>query len=241
MLSLCQCQNVNHCKYLGLILDQTMKWEYHVNQICLTVSKYIGLFYRIRELLSAEYLNKLYKALILPRTSYCDVVCGNCNKKLQDRIEPLQNRAGRAILKVPVRTPSSLIRDKLGWNSLYHRRRNNLCLAVYKCLSGNVPESLHGIFTTLRNKHTLNTRGCTNGNISLIVKPRTEAGRRTFIFRGTQIWNALPANTKNHFQLAYQISKNGSNQFQFHSFRIKNVFYILFVVILLQLSQWILK
>jgi len=158
--------------------------------------------------LPAKHLNTLYKALVLPRISYCDVVWGNCSKKLQERVERLQNRAGRAILKVPVRTPTCMIRDKLGLKSLYHRRRDNLSLAVYKCLAGNVPVSLHGIFTTVKNNHKYSTRGSTNGNIALKVKPRTEAGRRTFIFRGTQVWNSLHTNSKNPFPVSTTSFKN---------------------------------
>ncbi|XP_072048316.1 scavenger receptor cysteine-rich domain-containing protein DMBT1-like [Amphiura filiformis] len=78
-------------------------------------------------------------ALVLPRLSYWDIVWGICNFTLQKRIERLQNRAGRAILKVPVRTPSSFIRDWLGWKRPSDRRHDNLCITVLKCLAGLVP------------------------------------------------------------------------------------------------------
>ena len=95
-------ENVYDCKYLGVVLDQTMSWKLHTNQICQNVSKYLGLFYGIREWLATDQLNTSYKALALPHLSYHDVTWGNCNDNLQTKIDQLQKRAGRAILKVPV-------------------------------------------------------------------------------------------------------------------------------------------
>ena len=201
-------ENVNDCKYLGVVLDQTMSWKPHVNQICLNVSKYIGLFYRIREWLATDQLNTIYKELVLPRLSYCDVVWGNCNGTLQTKIERLQKRAGRAILKVPVRTPSSILLDKLNWTLLSDRRRRNLHIAVYKCLAKLVPQGLQNYFTLVQNKHGHQTRGSSNGNISLSFKPNTEAGRRTFLFRGGKAWNDLPTETKTPLPICAAVFKS---------------------------------
>ena len=201
-------ENVSKCKYLGLTLDPKICWEPHINQICCNVSKYIGLLYRIREWLSADQLNTIYKALVLPRLSYCDIVWGNCNYTLQNRIERLQNRAGRAILRVPVRTPSSFIRDRLGWKLLSDRRHDNLCITVFKCLAGLVPEGLNDVFTLIRNNHGHNTRGSSHGNIALNFKPRTEAGRRSFLFRGAKAWNSLQSDLKYPIPTSTSIFKN---------------------------------
>ena len=73
-------------------------------------------------------------------------------------MERLQKRAGRAILKVPVRTPSYLVRNKLGWNELVDRRHKNLRVAVFKCLAGLVPVGLKDTFTLVRDSHGHNTR-----------------------------------------------------------------------------------
>ena len=82
--------------------------ELYVDQITKSVTKYIGLFYRIRKYLSQESLKILHNSILLPRIDYCDAVWGNCSKYLRDRIERLQIRSARAILRVPVRTNSDL-------------------------------------------------------------------------------------------------------------------------------------
>ena len=199
-LSLCmsgeQLETVDQCKYLGVILDQSLKWDAQIDQTCKKVSKYIGMMYRIRPLLATTHMNTIYKAIILPRLTYCDTVWGNCSSTLCTRIERLQNRAGRAILKVPVRTSSQLIRERLDWKSLSDLRYEHLCVLVYKCVAGFVPQYLQATFSSVKNYHSYKTRGSTQGNMALNLKPRTEAGRRTFLFRGAKAWNALDAQLK---------------------------------------------
>ena len=121
---------------------------------------------------------------------------GNCSSTLCTRIERLQNRAGRAILKVPVRTSSQLIRERLDWKSLSDLRYEHLCVLVYKCVAGFVPQYLQATFSSVKNYHSYETRSSTQGNMALNLKPRTEAGRRTFLFRGAKAWNALDAQLK---------------------------------------------
>ena len=43
-----------------------------------------------------------------------------------------KKRAGGAILEVPVRTPSSILFDKLNWTLLSGRKSNNLRTAVFR-------------------------------------------------------------------------------------------------------------
>ena len=99
-------------KYLGLHFDQYLSWNLHVDQITKSVTKYTGLFYRIKKYLSQESFKIVYNSILLPRIYYCDVVWGNCSKYLRDRIERLQTRSARAILRVPVRTNSSISAKK---------------------------------------------------------------------------------------------------------------------------------
>jgi hypothetical protein len=183
-------ETVQSFKYLGLHFDPTLSYNCHIDHISSSVSKYIGLFYRIRNYLSQESLIILYKSLILPRIDYCDVVWGNCNKILQDRIERLQIRTARAILRVPIRTSSVFLRAKLGWTTLDQRRNYHLNLTVYKCMAGLVPAALCNYFTTVADSHNIQTRSHTFGKIRPI-KPALEYGRRSFHYRGALAWNNL--------------------------------------------------
>ena len=204
-------ETVSSFKYLGLHFDQTLSWNIHVDHITKSVVKYIGLFYRIRKYLSQESLTILHNSLVLPRIDYCDGVWGNCSKFLRDKIDRLQNRSARAILRLPVRTSSEYLRKKMGWDTLEQRRNYHLSVTVFKCLSGLAPPVLcNNYFTLVVNSHSINTRSSAQGKIRPI-KPLLEYGKRSFQYRGALTWNKLdnsiisplPVNTST-FKSRYQ-------------------------------------
>ena len=73
----------------------------------------------------------LYNAVALPHLDYCSVVWANCTKKLQTRLEGLQNYDMRVILQVPARTPSSISGAKLRWVTLEQHRALQRLRAVH--------------------------------------------------------------------------------------------------------------
>ena len=57
-------------KYLGLYVDETLRWSTHIQRLSLQLARYAGIFYRIRNLVPKETLRMLYHSLILSRIQY---------------------------------------------------------------------------------------------------------------------------------------------------------------------------
>ena len=51
-------------KYLGLIIDDRLSWETHINDLCNTLVKYIGIFYHIRNFLPKSAALQIYYLFI---------------------------------------------------------------------------------------------------------------------------------------------------------------------------------
>jgi len=51
--------NVHYCKYLGLYINQDLKWTIHIDQLCGKLQKVAGIFYRIRSKLSQTCLTAI--------------------------------------------------------------------------------------------------------------------------------------------------------------------------------------
>ena len=68
-------------KYLGLYVDETLRWYTHIQQLSLQLARYAGIFYRIRNLIPRETLRMLYHSLILSRLQYGILIWGNAAKK----------------------------------------------------------------------------------------------------------------------------------------------------------------
>ena len=57
-------------KYLGVIVDGTLTWKYHNDNIASKISKTIGIITRLRYFVPLSTLQNIYRCLILPYITY---------------------------------------------------------------------------------------------------------------------------------------------------------------------------
>ena len=84
-------------KYLGVILDNQMKWKDHISLISLKVSRAIGMIKYAKKVLPTNLLKMLYLGLVEPHLRYCCSVWGACGVTSRKTLDKLQNRAIRII------------------------------------------------------------------------------------------------------------------------------------------------
>ena len=118
---------------------------------------------------------------------------------LCDRLQRLQNRAGRIITFRDYNTRSADIPQDLRWDTLEQRRSKQLTISVFKSLNNLYPESLKNMFKPTFRVHSYNVRGASN-NI-FVPKPCTEAAKRAFSYRGAVMWNGLENVVKDEINL----------------------------------------
>ena len=92
-----QIKRVNNIKYLGVYLDENLKWANHIDNPWTKISHSINCLKQDRNYASLDILQVIYNALIQPVFDVCDVVWGNLNKGLASRIKKLQNHAARIV------------------------------------------------------------------------------------------------------------------------------------------------
>src|SRR6266516_6367542 len=63
-------KKVNSIKYLGVYLDENLDWKIHIHDICQSLRKYVGIFYKLSLKLPKNILRLLYFALVYPRILY---------------------------------------------------------------------------------------------------------------------------------------------------------------------------
>jgi hypothetical protein len=74
----------DHIKYLGVMIDDTISWKYHIPYICSRVSRGIGIFSKLRHYLSITQLKQLYYNIICPHISYAITAWGStCKSNLK--------------------------------------------------------------------------------------------------------------------------------------------------------------
>ena len=190
-------KRVQTTKYLGIHLDENLKWTEHVDKLCSKVNRSISGLKQARDYVPSDVLNSIYTSLIQPVFVYCDVVWDNLDQGLATRIQKLQNRAARIITFQGYGVRSAQIRKQLNWEELASRRQRHLSLLMYDTVNGNVPSYLSDLFSNVceNNPYKSMLRN-TEYNVVLDHVPKTEYYKRSFSYRGGMLWNSLPNDIK---------------------------------------------
>ena len=70
----------NSVKYLGLTIDENLKFSDHIKLVHDKIIKYVGIFYKIRHKLPYQYLKGLYFATVYPHILYGVEIYANTHK-----------------------------------------------------------------------------------------------------------------------------------------------------------------
>ena len=84
-------------KCLGVLLDEKLTFETHIEYICKKACADIGALRRIKPFVPICTLVTLYRSLIEPYFDYCSPLWDTCGMQLKDNLRKFKNRAGRVI------------------------------------------------------------------------------------------------------------------------------------------------
>ena len=126
-------------KYLGVILDESLSWNAHVNYLISKVSKRLGILGRTRGSISMHTADIIYRSFILPVLDYCDTVWNCCGRINAGYIEKLQRLAARIIMQT---NSSDEALAHLRYDTLGLRRETHALNLVKKCLNKRYPQFL---------------------------------------------------------------------------------------------------
>ena len=86
---------VQSTKSLGVVFDQRLVWEEHLDSLCKRDSSRLAALKQARHYVHQDTILTIYNAVIKPLFDYCDAIRGNLKKTVTARLQKLQNRAAR--------------------------------------------------------------------------------------------------------------------------------------------------
>ena len=92
-------KQVTHTRFLGVNINDRLMWTEHINEICLKISKVLGVMSKLKHTLPSYTLLMLYNSLILPHLSYANMLWACSSQGRMNRLHLLQKRALRIIEK----------------------------------------------------------------------------------------------------------------------------------------------
>ena len=110
-------------KYLGLFLDQKLKFSEHIDDKISKITKGINVLRKLCLVLPRSSLLTIYKSFIRPHLDYADVVYDQPNiNSLSEKIESIQYNAALAITGAIRGSSKEKLYQELGLESLKDRR-----------------------------------------------------------------------------------------------------------------------
>ena len=101
-------ENVSDIKFLRVTVDNRLSWKPHISNICKTISRNIGVIYRLKFHIPSSSLITLYSSLILPYLNYGILAWGNTHRNLLDRLLLLQKKSLRIICNTAGRSHTNI-------------------------------------------------------------------------------------------------------------------------------------
>ena len=189
---------VSKYKYLGVIIDENLSWKDHIDYIASRVSQRLAILRCCREFLPQSSRVLFYKSCIRPVMEYSSVAWSNCCQTVLKRLASLEGYAARLITNSKPRTRTQPLLDELHLPRLKDRLDYFQAVLTYRCVHNLARGYMRNIFTF---RSSLCSRVTRNSKSLLLPRPRTNFMKRTFHYRGSQLWNNLPATIKTYTTL----------------------------------------
>ena len=196
----------DHVKYLGIMIDSTLTWKVHIDNVSTKISKSIGLLYKIRHFVNLKIMRTLYYSLVYPYLIYAIEVWGSADITHLNRLLILQKRLVRLITFSDKRlddysfTTSDPIFFKLKIHKINDIFKIMVSKFIFNCLNKTNPVNFHSWYNTTSQIHNHNTRSKSididnsiiTRTLFIPVARTTHYGLKLLKVQGPKIWNKLP-------------------------------------------------
>ena len=186
-------EEVSSFKFLGVCVDNKLSWKSHIDNICKTVSRNIGVMSRLKYYLPSSALLTLYFSLILPYLNYGILAWGNTYHTLLDKLFLLQKKAIRTVFNLHIREhtdPLFFYHKILKIKDLYTFQLGQF---MFNYNSNLLPQIFHDLFQRNSHVHNYPTRRSDEFHLPLM---RTVHAQNTFLYTGPRLWNNLDNSLK---------------------------------------------
>lgn len=183
--------NVKSQKVLGIVIDENLNWTPHVEYLCATISSRISLLKQLAAYVPVNIQKLFYQNYILPLIDYGSNAWGTTSNTNIERLNKLQKRAARIILKADFMTPSADMFKTLDWMPVNSRLIYNKAVFIYKALNDQTPAYISNLLKPTTETCTRTLRS--SETCSLIVpRSRTALCDGSFSCSAPKLWNSLP-------------------------------------------------
>ena len=180
-------KRVYSMKFLGVLLDEHLTWQAHINNVEAKVSKSIGIIAKARKYLNLKALKSLYFSFIHPYITYGNVAWASTFRTKLQKIYRLQKRAIRVMTHSSRITHSRPLMQEHSILNVYEVNILQTLSFIFKHRINTVPVIFSTWFTRIH--HGYNSRLAEFGYQECSAKGQNRFSIRR---RAPVLWNRIP-------------------------------------------------
>ena len=184
-------------KYLGVTLDESLKFESHIIAVCKSSFAFLRSLYRVKRYLPKCSVISIAHAFVSSRLDYCNSIFSFCNCRTVKRLQRVQNCLARFVLGLPRYTPTSNAIFNLGWLRVDKRIDFKICCLVHNCLYGSSPSYISNLICPAHSSHSAVSLRSQSSSFLFTPIAQSAFVRKSFVFKAPRIWNSLPLHIRN--------------------------------------------
>ena len=177
---------------LGVIIDNKLTFEQHLNKLCSKVSQKLNALTRISNYIQPDQRRLIMKAFITSQFGYCPLVWMFHTRRINNRINRLHERSLRLTYNDQISTFQELLnKDKSV--SIHQRNLQVFATLLYKIINNIAPEIVCEILY-LDNPSRYNLR--LNSEFQTFNPRTVRYGTESLTFLASKIWQLIPSDIK---------------------------------------------
>jgi hypothetical protein len=178
-------------KLLGILIDDKLKFDKHIDILCKNAARQINILYRFTGIFDFKERELIHNIYVMSNFNYCPIVWHFCGKVNATKMEKIQKRALRFLFNNKVSSNEFLL-EKCKSTTLHLKRMKIIALEVFKSLNDLNPKFMNEMFNRKEMPYDLR-------DPDILVPPKFKKityGKNTFRYHGAHIWNLLPSVVK---------------------------------------------
>ena len=189
-----QIEPVSRARNLGVILQNNLSMDTHINNICRSASHALYKIGQIRRYLDQPTTERLVHAFVTCRLDNCNSLLYGLPECHISKLQRIQNSAARLVTLSKIRCHITPVLRDLHWLPIKARIIYKILLLTFKCSQGFAPIYLQDLIRHY--KPTQNLRSASKHLLAHSASPNTSYGRRSFQVASFELWNDLPQHVK---------------------------------------------
>ena len=187
---------VESVRYLGLQIDNDLKWSSQIAHVERKVSQLVGAMWRGGKGLTLSARRTWLIALVRSHLTYAsNSFQPSLSSAGMERLLCAFKSAVRAVCRVHLPTSTTPLLARLSLPNLSVTYREKVQLFVHRCLNGKASQLLIPMFT-LASTSGAGTCSTTRGQASRLLIIPIESPKFLLSFYGAVLWNSLPASAR---------------------------------------------